>query len=54
MNTGNKKSAARRFLERHTGGPLTLGKLIQAIRLGEELTQPEFAKRLGDFQVPSQ
>lgn len=33
-------------IENMTGGPVTLGKLIEAIRLGEELSQAEFAKRL--------
>ncbi len=49
MNTVNKKnkSAALKLLEASTGGPLTLGRLIEAIRLGEEMTQPAFAKRLG-------
>src|SRR4051812_18306454 len=41
-----KKSRTRRFLEELTGGPVTLGKLIESIRLGEELSQAEFAKRL--------
>jgi transcriptional regulator with XRE-family HTH domain len=30
-----------------TGGPVTLGKLLEAIRLGEELSQTKFAKKLG-------
>lgn len=42
-----KKSDAVRFLEKLTGGPVTLGKFIEAVRKGEEMTQPEFAKRLG-------
>ena len=41
-----KKSSTRKFLEKLTGGPVTLGKLIEAIRLGEEKSQAEFAKRL--------
>lgn len=41
------KSDAVKFLERLTGGPLTLARLIQSIRLGEEETLAEFAKRLG-------
>lgn len=41
-----KKSSTRKFLEKLTGGPVTLGKLLEAIRLGEEVTQAEFAKRL--------
>ncbi len=46
MSTKNKKSDAIRFLESITGGPVTFGKLLEAIRLGEEMTQPEFAKLL--------
>lgn len=41
-----KKSSTRKFLEKLTGGEITLGKLIEAIRLGEEMSQAEFAKRL--------
>lgn len=41
-----KKSKTRKFLEKITGGPVTLGKLIEAIRLGEEVSQAEFAKHL--------
>lgn len=49
MRTVNsrRKSAALSLLESATGGPVTLGRLIEAIRQGEEMTQPEFAKRLG-------
>ena len=42
-----KKSTAMRFMEKVAGGPLTLSGLIEAIRLGEEESQPVFAKRLG-------
>jgi antitoxin HigA-1 len=42
-----KKSDAVRFLEKLTGGPVTLGRFLEAVRLGEELTQPAFAKKLG-------
>jgi transcriptional regulator with XRE-family HTH domain len=42
-----KKSAAMKFLEDITGGPLSLGKFLQSIRLGEELSQVEFAGQLG-------
>jgi len=41
-----KKSDTRKFLERLSGGPVTLSKLIEAIRLGEELSQSDFAKKL--------
>ena len=36
-----------KFLEGLTGGPLTLGEAIQAVRLGEEQSLATFAKRLG-------
>ncbi len=42
-----RKSEAVRLLEKVTGGPVTLGRFLEAVRLGEELTQPEFARRLG-------
>ena len=42
-----KKSAAMKFLEDITGGPLSLGKFLQSIRLGEEMSQVEFAGQLG-------
>lgn len=41
-----KKTEAVRFLEKLTGGPVTLGRFLEAVRLGEDLTQPEFAKKL--------
>lgn len=41
-----RKSETRKFLEKITGGPVTLGRLIEAIRLGEEVSQAEFAKQL--------
>jgi transcriptional regulator with XRE-family HTH domain len=48
MSTGSrKKSDSSRLLESISGGPVTLGRLLEAIRQGEELTQPEFAKLLG-------
>ena len=47
MNTKTKKSDAIGFLESLTKGPITFGGLIEAIRQGEEMTQPEFARRLG-------
>jgi transcriptional regulator with XRE-family HTH domain len=41
------KSDAIRALERAAGGPLTFGRMLQAIRLGEEVTLEAFARRLG-------
>jgi len=41
------KSDAMRTLERAAGGPLTFGRMLQAIRLGEEVTLEAFARQLG-------
>lgn len=41
-----KKSDAKRFLE-NLVGELTFSNLLASIREGEEMTQVEFAKRLG-------
>jgi len=41
-----KKSDAVKFLENLAGGPITFGGLLEAIRLCEESSQIEFAKRL--------
>ena len=47
LSTVNKKkSKALQTLEAATGGPITLGRLIESIRLAEGKTQPEFAKAL--------
>ena len=46
MVTKQKKSDAMKFLEKITGGPLTLGGALEAIRLCEEESQSVFAKRL--------
>jgi transcriptional regulator with XRE-family HTH domain len=42
-----RKSESIRFLEKLTGGPVTLGRFLEAVRQGEEMTQPQFAKKLG-------
>ena len=47
MTIKRKKSASIRFLEGLTGGPLSLGKFLQSIRLGEEMSQVEFSEQLG-------
>lgn len=46
MTTKKKKSDAMKFLE-GLAGPLTLGRFIESIRLGEDKSQVEFAKTLG-------
>lgn len=43
----DNKSNAMRILEKITGGPLTLGRAIEAIRKSEELSQDECARKLG-------
>ena len=47
MSIKRKKSASMKFLEDLTGGPLSLGKFLQSIRLGEEMSQVEFSEQLG-------
>jgi transcriptional regulator with XRE-family HTH domain len=47
MSTRSKKSDAVQFLEKISGGPLTFGKMLRSIRLGEELSQSDFAEQLG-------
>ncbi|HCU24349.1 MAG TPA: XRE family transcriptional regulator [Deltaproteobacteria bacterium] len=42
-----KKSEARRFLEKLTSGPLTMGRILSSTRKCEEMKQAEFAKILG-------
>ena len=39
-----KKSEAMQFLEKLTGGPLTIGELLRALRKRHGQTQDEFAK----------
>ena len=46
MSTRSRKAAGR-FLEKLAGGPLTLGMAIRATREGEEISQAQFARRLG-------
>ena len=36
-----------KFLESLTGGPLSFRELVQSIRMGEEMSQTEFARLLG-------
>lgn len=42
-----KKSAAVKFLEEVSGGPLTFGALLNSIRQSDEMTQEQMAKKLG-------
>ena len=42
-----KKSGTMKYLERVAGRPLTLGGPIESIRLGEEMSQTAFARKLG-------
>ncbi len=42
-----KKSEAMRFLERISGGPLTLAEVLKTLRDSEDMTQQEFAKAMG-------
>ena len=45
--TTKKKSSALKYLEKISGGPLSLGSLIESIRLADEIPQMVFAKKLG-------
>ncbi len=47
MTTSKKKSPAIKFLEQSTKGPLTFGKMMESIRLCEESSQADFARKLG-------
>lgn len=49
MTTSKKRksSATMAYLEKISGGPLTFGRLMVAIRRAEELSQVEFANLLG-------
>jgi antitoxin HigA-1 len=42
-----KKSTTMKYLERVAGRPLSLGSLIESIRLSEEISQNAFARKLG-------
>ncbi len=42
-----KSKAAMKILDEIIGRPMTLGSLLSAIREGEELSQVEFAKKIG-------
>ncbi len=41
-----EKSETMRFLENIAGRPLSLGGLLESIRLGEDMSQAEFSKKL--------
>ena len=45
--TTRTKSESLRFLEETSDRPLTLGGLLESIRLSDELSQSAFAKKLG-------
>jgi transcriptional regulator with XRE-family HTH domain len=47
MTTKPKKSEAVEFLESLTKGPLTIGHLLYSLRKSDEISQVEFAKKLG-------
>lgn len=46
MGTKEKKLDSIKFLEKLGGGPLTLGRTLKSIRLGEEMTLKSFSKIL--------
>lgn len=46
MSTRKKKSETMQFLEKLTGGPLTIAELLYALRKSDDLTQQEFSEKL--------
>ena len=44
--TTSGKSDAKKFLERLRGGPLTFGRMLESIRITDEIPQAELARRL--------
>ena len=42
-----KKSEAKKFLESMRRGPLTFGKMIESLRLADEISQIDLAKKMG-------
>lgn len=44
--TTRRNNAARKFLEDLAGRPLSLGGLLESLRLGEEISLTVFAKKL--------
>lgn len=42
-----KKSDALKFLDKIIGEPASFGAILQALRLSDEMTQAEMAKKLG-------
>jgi transcriptional regulator with XRE-family HTH domain len=45
--TTRKKSETMKFLEETAGRSLTLGGLLESLRVGDEMSQAAFAKKLG-------
>lgn len=45
--TTRAKSDAKRFLQGLRGGPLSFGRMIASIRLADEISQAELARRMG-------
>lgn len=45
--TIRKKSETMKVLETAAGRPLSIGGLLESIRVGEEMSQSAFAKKLG-------
>jgi plasmid maintenance system antidote protein VapI len=42
-----KKSATMQYLDKLTGGPLTIGGMLESMRICDEMSQVVFAKKLG-------
>lgn len=49
--TTKRKGDAMKFLDRLIGTPMTLGSVLESLRLSEEKTQSAYAKKLGISQT---
>ena len=43
----NSHVSARSYMQKLNGGTLTFGQMLESLRLSEEISQAEFAKKLG-------
>ena len=42
-----KLSAARKYLQKLRGGPLTFGKMIESLRKSDDISQVQLAQKMG-------
>ena len=46
MSTNREKSQARKFLDGLRGGRLSFGRMLESVRLTDEISQAELARRM--------